>query len=133
MGPTKHNVICKGKSALDVILGHDDFLQQRGRSLLTPAESIEDKRRIDPEIKVVSKDDNKFLLISTSLKSIFLKKFRSCQIYYFPEQNLQEIFPPRNFSFFLIKNELYYRRFFLKTSPEKSQRTAPTNLLEIFH
>ena len=70
MGPTKHNVICKGKSALDVILGHDDFLQQRGRSLLTPAESIEDKRRIDPEIKVVSKDDNKFLLISTSLLSV---------------------------------------------------------------
>ena len=65
MGPTKHNVMCKGKSALDVILGHDDFLQQRGRSLLTPAESIEDKRRIDPEIKVVSIDDNKFLLIST--------------------------------------------------------------------
>ena len=53
MGPTKHNVMCKGKSAMDVILGHDDFLQQRGRSVLTPAETIEDKRIIDPEIKVV--------------------------------------------------------------------------------
>ena len=101
MGPTKHNVICKGKSALDVILGHDDFLQQRGRSLLTPAESIEDKRRIDPEIKVVSKDDNKFLLIST------LKSIHSCKMSYFPEQNRQEIFPSRNFSSFFIKNELY--------------------------
>ena len=38
---------------MDVILGHDDFLQQRGRSVLTPAETIEDKRIIDPEIKVV--------------------------------------------------------------------------------
>ena len=53
MGPTKHNVMCKGKSAMAVILGHDDFLQQRGRSVLTPAETIEDKRIIDPEIKVV--------------------------------------------------------------------------------
>ena len=45
--------MCKGKSAMDVILGHDDFLQQRGRSVLTPAETIEDKQIIDPEIKVV--------------------------------------------------------------------------------
>ena len=54
VGPTKHNVLCKGQSALDVILGHEDFLQQRGRSSLAPAETIEDVKRIDPEIKVVS-------------------------------------------------------------------------------
>ena len=56
MGPTKHNVMCKGKSALDVIFGHEDFLQQRGRSQQTPVDSMEDSRRIDPEIKVVSVD-----------------------------------------------------------------------------
>ena len=70
VGPTKHNVLCKGQSALDVILGHEDFLQQRGRSSLAPAETIEDVKRIDPEIKVVSA--NIMSLMNSVLKRSYL-------------------------------------------------------------
>lgn len=70
MGPTKQNVICKGQSALDVILGHEDFLTQRGRSSSAPAESIEDVKRIDPEIKVVREPESQYVLIMETSASM---------------------------------------------------------------
>ena len=57
MAPTKHNVICKGRSPLDIILGHDDFFEVQARP------KSEAEKLIDPEITVVREPETKYVLI----------------------------------------------------------------------
>ena len=57
-GPTKHNVLCQGKSTSEVILSHADFRNDLGNST---------KLDLDPEISVVRQPETQYvLLIETS-------------------------------------------------------------------
>ena len=64
VGPTKHNVLCKGKSTLDVILDHDDFLEIQG------SRSNDPTKLIDPEITVVRQPETKYVLIMETTSSM---------------------------------------------------------------
>ena len=56
MAPTKHNVLCGGKSAAEVIASHDDFITRR-----TP-EKREDIK-LDPEIMIVREPEPQYVLV----------------------------------------------------------------------
>ena len=69
IGPTKHNVLCKGESALEVILDHDDFLQiNQGR--FQSNDKDESKLQIYPEITVVRQPETKYVLIMETTNSM---------------------------------------------------------------
>ena len=67
MAPTKHNIICDGKSAADVIESHEDFAHRMSH----PLEGAASKKRIaqeeypklEPEITVVRDPTEKYVII----------------------------------------------------------------------
>ena len=64
IGPTKHNVLCKGKGAMEVILEHDDFLEIQGR------QTNDASKLIDPEITIVRQPETKYVLIMETTSSM---------------------------------------------------------------
>jgi calcium-activated chloride channel regulator 4 len=58
MAPTKHNVLCKGQSASEVIFRHDDFNHPNHQRRTFNAD-----KRIDPEITVVREPETQYVLI----------------------------------------------------------------------
>ena len=67
VGPTKHNVLCKGQSAMEVILSHDDFFQIKNRA--SPTSDAEDQR-LDPEITIVRDPQTQYVLIMETSSSM---------------------------------------------------------------
>ena len=67
VGPTKHHVMCKGQSSLEVILSHDDFFQIKSKPT---AEIKTSDQRIDPEITVVRDPPTQYVLIMETSSSM---------------------------------------------------------------
>ena len=56
MPPTKHNILCEGKSVADVVGSHDDFI---GR----PNPVRRDDLKLDPEIEIVREPEPQYVLV----------------------------------------------------------------------
>ena len=64
LAPTKHNVLCRGRSALDVILSHPDFVYRN------PAERETAEVDLRPEIKVMREPEPQYVLVIETSSSL---------------------------------------------------------------
>ena len=64
LAPTKHNVLCQGRSALDVILSHPDFVYRN------PSERDTVEGDLRPEIKIVREPEPQYVLVIETSSSL---------------------------------------------------------------